>query len=151
MTNELWAPPTRSAFCILHPSARPPLASPPISRRSQHPTRPAQISRPVGGRLIRPSGRASRSQTVARACRQANRTAHSLAHPSPLTQHVEQALANSTFVQAQRTTVSRLKLADIRRSLNGKNLTCLGLHPTLNQTSSVELDVQCKYIRRQAR
>lgn len=29
--------------------------------------------------------------------------------------------------------------------MNGKNLTCLGLHPTLNQTVSVELDVQCKF------
>lgn len=46
--------------------------------------------------------------------------------------------------QSQRVTTSRVRLSDIKRSMNGKNLTCVGVHPTINQSTSVELDVQCK-------
>lgn len=51
----------------------------------------------------------------------------------------KQKLPANQFVQ------SRLLLNSIKRSMNGKNLTCVGVHQTLNQSTSIELDVQCEY------
>lgn len=53
-----------------------------------------------------------------------------------------QVIANGA--QTERVTQSRLRMADIKRTMNGKNLTCVGVHPTINQSTSAELDVQCK-------
>lgn len=41
---------------------------------------------------------------------------------------------------------SRIQINNIKRTLNGKNLTCVGVHQTQNQSASIELDVQCEYL-----
>lgn len=72
----------------------------------------------------------------------------SLTTYNPKAQTTTQSGSSQQINQNNRLTQSKLKLAEIKRSMNGKNLTCVGVHHTLNQSVSVELDVQCKFSQR---